>query len=180
MIKVKTKYSDKLLMDFYRFTAFRGKYYRYGVPAFLVVMLVFVVLAIFLLQSRQASEGSQFIGWLLIGIIVFLAIMLFILMVLSPKLYIKRAGNIVSLENEMIFTENAFTVISKGDFLQERTEMNYDFLFRVYETKKYFYVYMDPVRAYIIPKDDIIEGTSEGLRQLLITKPFKKKYVVCK
>jgi len=64
------------------------------------------------------------------------------------------------------FHESYFTVITTG-IISGTSDIRYEALYRVYQTKNYFYLYIQQTQSYIIHKADIKTGNPEEFSAFL-------------
>jgi len=124
---------------------------------FLGLGLIFAVLAIF--KSGTFSSGA---------VICFIFVFLLpILNWMKQKIRIKKTvklnPNFADTQNSYIFNETDFNLKINVNKKEEKHTIKYAELYRVYETKTNFYLYLDKYRALIITKEGISEGTCEEL-----------------
>ncbi|NCA97157.1 MAG: YcxB family protein [Bacteroidia bacterium] len=122
--------------------------------------------------AQKMNDGITIIG---IGLFFFPFILLVIFV--SQKINIK---SMFLLSNETInvfeFDDNKFTIIqTKGDSYKSTTESDYSIFYKVIETNTLFLFYISNAACHVVPKKDIIEGTIEDLREVLINNLPEKK-----
>jgi uncharacterized membrane protein YgaE (UPF0421/DUF939 family) len=89
---------------------------------------------------------------------------------------VKRNKNFNNTKNLYTFNENDFNLTIEVDKKNEKHDIKYTDLYRVYETKTNYYLYLDYLRALIITKEGIIEGTSKELSEIFSKNLDKKFY----
>jgi len=97
-----------------------------------------------------------------------------------PKSSYKKATTFHGKENRFIFKDDKFTVSSESSQLSGFSEVCYTLLAKVCETSSYFFLYPGQNQAYLIRKSDIINGTPEQLRQILLKHLLTQKYFISK
>ena len=88
---------------------------------------------------------------------------------------LKKSPGFLAILNEYAFAEASFTVQTT---IKKKTTTNvitYDELYKVTETKRFFYLYVNDKIAYIIKKSCIVEGNAEQLRQLFTVAIDEKR-----
>jgi len=176
LVEVKTKYTLKLYRDFYWFALFRGKHYRFGKAMFPVATAVMIGMMIWSFTSAGADSFTQIMTTCMSALCILFYIMAFI----RPKSYVKRAPVLFETGLEFVFNEDSYVVAQAGELINGTATTRYEALHKVYETKTVFYLYLTPVQALLINKDDIIKGTPEALRNILRVRIPAKKYIICK
>ena len=175
MIEVNTKYTYEGYKQYYWFSLFRGKYYRYSkviFHIFTVLAVVIAILAFTWLHSVPAAAIST------VGTVAFF--WLYLMSIIRPKRYVKQSPALFQSGYTFIFDEDSFSTMTTGDITSGTSTAQYSALIKVYETIEVFYVYITPVQAYLLPKKDIVKGTPEELRGLLQSKLPQGKYILCK
>jgi hypothetical protein len=109
-----------------------------------------------------------------------ICILFYVLALTRPKAYVKRSPALFETGIEFVFSDDSFLIVQTGDLAKGTSTTKYEALNMVYETKTMFYLYITPVQAMLVKKSDITKGTSEQLRNILISKLPAKKYVLCK
>ena len=97
--------------------------------------------------------------------------------------FLSQRANMKSMSlisNETInifeFDESKVTIIqNKGESYKSTTESDYSIFYKVIETNTAFLFYVSNVACHVVPKRDIIEGTIEDLREVLINNLPEKK-----
>lgn len=78
------------------------------------------------------------------------------------------AGQFAEIVNTYVFGEDRFQIETKIGKKAETKEVLYGELVRVVERKDAFYLYVSAQLAFLIQKKNIVEGTAEDLRRLLL------------
>ena len=78
------------------------------------------------------------------------------------------AGQFAENVNKYVFGEDRFQIETKIGKKAETKEVLYSELVRVVERKDAFYLYVSAQLAFLIQKKNIVEGTAEDLRRLLL------------
>lgn len=175
MIEIETKYTYEVYKQYYWFSLFRGKNYRYGIATFPFVSALMFVLAILsftwfdsMLSTVISTTGTV------------ICVLFYLMAFLLPKRYVKHSPALFQSGLTLIFNEDSFTTTQTGDLASGTGITSYKALIKIYETRDVFYVYMTPVQALLLPKKDITKGSPEELRSLLQSKLPKGKYIICK
>ena len=78
------------------------------------------------------------------------------------------AGQFAEIVNTYVFGEDRFQIETKIGKKAETKEVLYGELVRIVERKDAFYLYVSAQLAFLIQKKNIVEGTAEDLRRLLL------------
>jgi len=178
LVEVKTRYTLKLYSDYFWFSLFRGKYYRYGKAAFPIMTALMILLMIGSFTCTWLA-GETFIQTVT-SVMSVVCILFYAMALTRPKAYVKRSPILFETGIEFAFHDDSFLTVQTGDIAKGTAITRYVALNKVYETKTMFYIYITPMQALLIAKCDITKGTPEELRNILITKLPAKKYVICK
>ena len=175
MIEVKTKYNLEIHKEFLRFLYFRGKYYRYKQLTFTITGILLI--ALWIVFYCLMPGGFLVILLLLFGIMVLLwaHMVPFIL----SKQNIREVSAISQSELDIVFDENRISIFSAGESPDIANTLRYEAIYRAYEAKNDFYIFITRKHAFIVPKKDVVAGSPDELRTLLQTK-MRKRFVICK
>lgn len=161
-IEVHTEYSYREMKRFQRFAARRLRYYF--TVLFAVVACIYL-LALYGLRGpvRQRLSTLGPIAWLL-------ALLLLLIAVSMGLLYTRRANALYTrlLQNgeRFIFREGDFTILAEQPDCAHRVDMHYGCLYRVWETKDMFYLYINPRQAYLVSKAGFLSSAPHHLRAI--------------
>ena len=175
MVEVETKYTYESYKQYYWFSLFRGKYYRYGKVVFHFFTALAIVIAIL---------SFAWLDSVLAGVISTVSTVIFcwyyLMAFVRPKRYVKQSPSFFQTGHRFIFDEDSLSVMQTGEIASGTSTAQYSALIKVYETREMFYVYVSPVQAFLLAKKDIVKGTPEELRGLLQSKLPHGKYILCK
>jgi hypothetical protein len=178
-VEVVTDNNYQKYKDFIRFSLFRGKYYRFGFPSF--IALVILALAIFVL-TVLTIEMDTFLTVLFIFLFTVILLFAYLYFVLPVTGYKKARSWAKGIRLIYRFGEDDFTLktdnTENSDFVDD-AKLKYNIIFRIYETDKAFYLYLSKAQAFIISKSDIIAGSVDDLRELLVKNTPPKTYIKC-
>lgn len=96
-----------------------------------------------------------------------------------PKRRYKALGKAKDVVNEYTFDDEGFSVATKNDHYRGHDKVTYNQLLRVYETKKYFFIWRDKSRLYMVDKDSVDSAGAEAIRSKLKTY-ISINYTLCK
>ena len=175
MIEIETIYTYESYKQYYWFSLFRGKYYRYGkaVLHFFTVLAIALVILSVTLHYRVLTSIIAAIGAVIL-------ISYHILAFVRPKRYVRQSPSFFQTGHTFIFDEDSLSIMQTGEIASGSSTAQYSALIKVYETREMFYVYVSPVQAFLLAKKDIVKGTPEELRGLLQSKLPHGKYILCK
>ena len=73
------------------------------------------------------------------------------------------------------FDENKiYQHIVRGEEFKDTSESSYSMLYKAFETRSHFFLYISNMQTHVIPKKDIILGTAQELASILFGKLGKK------
>jgi hypothetical protein len=176
MIEVSTRNTPEIYKEFFWFSLFRGRFFRYKRMLYLVLMLLsYVVFACISYRTHTyflMLKGTSFI-WAM------LSTLFYGMCLIQLKVFTRKSSVLFQPSIRYIFNQNDYSIIESGDLIHGTETIKYEAISRVYETKNAFYLYLTPTKANIISKKDIVVGTPEDLNNLLQQK-YQNKYVICK
>lgn len=175
MIEIETQYTLDAYKEYTWFAMFRGKHYRAHKVAFafLTAFAIFLLcISVFWLHRDLAIAVSAFS--------VVCCVVLYIVALVRPGQYYKKSPLLFQTKIKFVLDDDALSMTQAGAIASGTSTMRYDALYRAYETKNAFYLYISPLQAYLLTKKDVVKGTPEELRALLQSKLPPKKYVICK
>jgi hypothetical protein len=98
---------------------------------------------------------------------------LYAVVFILPRFLFRRRSRQPARPDHFTFTEARIEASSgeePGASGTSVTATPYELIYRAFETRDYFYIYVSLDQVYIICKNDITEGSAEDLRELLQTK----------
>ncbi len=168
MISIKTQYTLPSYRKFVLFSVCKGKYYL----AYQALLFIcFPVAAIALLFLTNFDIFCIYFALLLA--------LYFLRIFIAPNRTYKRSPMIFQSQHCFTFDDEKITVTSQSTMSSGNGDFQYHLLFKVYETKDSFYLYISPRQAYLLNKKDFIEGTPMECRALLRAHMDEKKFIVC-
>lgn len=102
----------------------------------------------------------------------------FLLLALMFKLGYKRARNVLTSRQVYEFDATRMRIETSGEAMTGSSEFRYDTLHRAFETQGAFYLYVNSVQAFLVPKRDM-GGDSAGRLAGLLNEKLGKKYIKC-
>lgn len=109
-------------------------------------------------------------------LLVLVALWLVFLWFVYPKIKYSKNKLIHNMENEFVFNEDAFTMYQNSSSSDGNNTFKYSALWKVFETKDFFYIYLTQNQAYIVEKSTLEGGSAYDLRELLIKNVGMSKY----
>lgn len=127
-----------------------------------VIILSLIIVFIFMV-SKDGFQGGD--------ILYLLPILLFLLSYLQMNSSINRALKINESTDSLkvIIEENKYKEITKNG----ESSLEYDKFYSYYESKNYFYLYVDKVNALILPKREFSDAELSTIDQLFSNKMRK-------
>lgn len=174
-IKASSKYDWKTIKTFYAFSFDK----KNKLPTIFYIVLFVVLVATYGLQFAQGTFTSDLLPSLVI--FSFLYIMVIYIRFVLPKVRYNKNKILHGVVNNLTFSETQFEISQSGDNATGVSSINYDAIYKIYETKEYIYIYITPQQAHFVDKSTIIGGTADDLRLLLTNAVGKSKYKIkCK
>jgi len=175
MIEVKTKYTLEMHREFLRFLFFRGENYRYKRQSFSVLGILLFALWFVLYMTTPFS----YIPAVLLAVGVFVLLWAHLIPAMLTKQNTKEASCLMQSGLDIVFDENDISISSEADSISGTSKLRYKALFKVYETKKDFYIFLTPVHVFLVSKRDFVTGAPDDLRTLFQSK-IDDLFVICK
>jgi hypothetical protein len=172
MIKATTVYDYPTYKRYALFHLSKGRLYLTIIPcviSFLAIIIACVSLILFGYNRTLVVCLTVLILYL------FLQAYLYFF---SPKAHYKSNRGLANLRNDFEFGESGITVRSVNANTDGTSTWNYDVLYKAYETKDSFYLYVNRLQAFIVSKDGFTEGSATELSVLLSGKLPPKKYIL--
>lgn len=98
---------------------------------------------------------------------------------LLPKMQYRLLAKLKGTENEFIFGEESFRVLSHTEAYQGEAEIRYELIAKVIENSRYFFIYQTNNQVYAVDKETITGGSAEDIRKCM-EPGLGKKYMICK
>ena len=159
--KNKTTLNRKSLIAFQRMELWKRSW-LVGVLALALIILAFTI------QDGRVVLKS--IPFLVIGCAVFP-----FYVVLLEIIFLKQNKNFQTTTLDYTFTENKLLVVGQSASTNEKTELTYESLAKVRQTKKYIYLYINKVSALVVDKNGFSLGSSEKVMNLLKLRQSQKQ-----
>lgn len=81
--------------------------------------------------------------------------------------------------NDYVFREDGFSAVTVSENFSGRDDMKYILIIKVFETEKYFFIYINKRQMFVVDKATVEGGTAWDIREKLSRVPGGK-YVRCK
>ena len=175
MIEVRTKYTPEMHKEFLRFLFFRGESYRYKQRTFTVLGILLIVLWFVLYFSMPLN----LLPIVLLAVGIFVLLWTHLIPAVLSKQNAKETSSLRQAELYIIFNEDDISISFEGDPQSGMSSLLYKALYKVYETKNDFYLFLTPANALLVSKSDFISGSADELRTLFLAK-LNGSFVLCK
>jgi len=171
MVKAVYKNNDDEYQKFGTFHTFIGrlKHILTFSGLFLGLGILFFVLALFGMTMFATGAVVCFL------FVFLLPLLNWVMLKVRIRKLIKRNPNFDKTKNSYTFNDNDFNLIIEVNKKEEKHTIKYENLYSVYETKNNYYLYLDYLRALIITKEGITEGTANDLSNIF-SKSMGKKF----
>lgn len=168
-VLVKSTYNIKFHYKFYSFHLFRKSFTLY---IFLLAGAVSIYLALKNTFTAEVPLATKITSW----------VMVLLIMTFIPFFALGRIRGIVKKnqrerkDNQEIIEFTRFKITRVIENITSREIVGWEIFESVYEFKDVFMLYIDKERGLVVPKEDIVEGSSEILEKLIKNnlKPDKK------
>lgn len=189
MINVNTLYSKKLLRSFEIFHFFRKSIFKSVLNIILIISLIVplylitgVILSGLYFQlvfiKNSEFEATSLID--IIGLIIFAMILPIIYFILCKRTikHLKRDYRIEEgMKVEYEFGENEVEVSLSTPFESDSFIYNYKSIDKIYETSKYFYIYLSEYDLFILAKENLTDTDIWKLEDIFNKNLSENKFV---
>ena len=176
MIEVRTKYTKKAIRKYHWFHSYKKMPQK-------IMTIVFSIAYLFMLYSVILSfftTGDLSGVFSKAVFIIGMPALFLVAPIISTNNMLKKSSAYFGSGSTFTFYEDHFTGITVGGAINSTSEINYAALVKAYETKAYFYLYLQPSQAYVIDKQAFTQGTPGELSALLRKALPEKKFKVYK
>jgi len=173
IIEVSTKYTKESFRKFQWFHFARGGVRKAVFITFLTVMLCSgaTLLSLMIIFNEALTVSRSFLSLLCL----FLTFFYIFLPRISANSAFKKSPALFDTGLSFTFHEEHFTVKTTG-MVSGTSDIRYEFLYRVYQTKDSFYLYLQQQQSYIIDKTSFTVGTPADFAALMDKVMPAKKY----
>ena len=173
MVEVKSKFDADLTKAAIRFQV------RKLWLLFVLLSIFFTACGFLIVFSPEAESIGLGIFLIVIGVLFFpLCYLLTILMQKNINKSMKIMGS-ETINNYTFYENIIYQHMERGDIFKETSQYGYVMLYRVFETKTHFFMYISNRQTHVIPKKDITIGTPQELSQFFSIN-LGKKFKPCK
>lgn len=159
LFKNVTKYDSK---NYNQFIQFHNKKYAFSNNSYIIIMTILLVYCVILnIRQKNIPLIFLFIG-LLIGLLLW--------KIYFPMTRYQKTQNELNNIKTTHYTFSFYNLY----FQVDKTIMYYFKLYKVFETKDYFYLYINPNYAMLVSKNGFEVGTTEDFRKFIKKKCLLK------
>lgn len=162
-IKASTTYTFKILRDFHYFHSFHAQSTK-------IIFSSTIILLVILLMTQNLVTSMPMIFALLSIMIVLPAMFL-----LSPYFTIKKKNKLLGTTQNYVFRRADFTCRKDGGDGSDAKTIAYSDVFRLFETKTFFYIYLSKYVAYLVDKSSMKPGEIKSLKDCFAKKIDARK-----
>lgn len=171
-IKATSKYDWETVREFNLFHQVKRRLWLYIV---LIVLVIFSVLGFALLAACNLLTiplvALEFIVFYCCFMVVFRVFIL-------PKIRFNKNKVFHDAKNTFVFGEYVMQADQYGENASSAASVRYAAIWRIYETDRFFYIYINSRQAYVVDKSTVTGNTAEGLRMFLVKAVGMSKYKV--
>jgi hypothetical protein len=152
-----------------------NKFNTFKKSAIQIFLIPIGLICFFLLQYLISNEALYLVFIILFGIC--FPVILFLTMYLMVWFYI-RSSKIISDDNIVYlkFNDNEVEIKTEKPDIVSLSNMKWNMVYKGYETKKYYFLYISNRQSYIVPKNTITSGKNEDF-SLFLKKKLGKNYI---
>jgi len=161
LIEARTKYTKESFREFQRFNLFTG-----ARGAIMIVCLIIIFGAGLISMAPSFASGDP-TGSFPAIIFITLGILYLLRPRIAARSAFKRSPALFESGVAYSFSGEFFTETVSGASVSGVSNIKYAALYKAFETKKYFYLYLQPNSAFIIDKTGFTQGTPEELAAIL-------------
>ncbi|MDD4296894.1 MAG: YcxB family protein [Ruminiclostridium sp.] len=173
MVEVKTGLDKVALSKLNQFHL-----YRKNILTLLIPMIIFIAFGLVKFFFPE-EESDKYFG-IIFAVFFGLGFPLLCYGMMKFMVWIQlRSSKFISDETKINYkfdTDMIYYYMEKPG-MKTTCEWAWSLCYKAYETKDYFYIYISNMQAHIVPKKDIISGTSQELAEILHSKVSKFKKV---
>jgi hypothetical protein len=174
-IKITTQMDFNSYENFFIFSLFKNKLYNHIKITFFIPFAALLLIGLIMLPFNILG----ILPYILIIISLFISILFIYVFFYVPKFRYKRVPDYLKTPLVFVFHDDFYEISSDGNTMSGFTKMSFDELFRFYETKDAFYIFVSKSQSYVIPKKQIPDGRINDTRDVIIKKIDAKKYIKC-
>ena len=173
-ITASARHDRKTMEKYLRFNMFKGRFYKISPYIYGVLVAIFIFVAI----MYQIALGFQLFMTAAAVILTVAYAVQIIYFYAYPVMKMKKRE--YDTDNEIIysFTDDGFDFYTAKAGEDKKAHFPYSKLFKIYETKEFFYMYLNKTGAFIVDKATV-DGDVSELSSAIKTAAGKGKYIKC-
>lgn len=171
-ITASSKYDWETIKKFNYFHNFKRSKFLNVIHIIIIVCFFINLINTTMSLVLDYFDSEILLSFLTVVIVTFLLVLIYFVL---PKTMFKKNKVGKNSENKFVFKEKVFEIEGGNGDVIGKSEIKYAILHKVYETKKFLYVYINPRQAYIVDKETVSDEVA--LRDLLISEVGNKKYI---
>lgn len=165
-IKAKSRYNYKVYKKMY------GVILPWTRPLLLILAAWYTYLGVFSVISVQREIVNVDISK--IPTILLVDAFIIVFAIFLPKMNYKLTKIADDIENEYVFEDEGFCVVSKGEDYYVESKIGYKVLKSAYETRDYIFLLISKRQTFVVEKNSISAEDRPILREVLLKKLGKK------
>ena len=176
-IEASCKMNYETYKKFYYFTLVRKK----------ISLIFFLILAVSVVIGIPLSITlfvltHEISNLLFVALFIFLTVFVIFRFTYAPKKNYRSNMKLYEQISNYVFGEDDIKITSKteSNSISGTSNINYDNITKVYNTKEYIYIFITKNRAFAIPKSSFTVGTADDLCKFLSEKIGPQKFISCK
>ncbi|MEL7654755.1 MAG: YcxB family protein [Bacillota bacterium] len=167
VIQTKTTAQD------YKKLVFFNTFLKKKLMVFLMPIGAVISLAAVIGKSIGKVEISDWYYYVCLSFL-WLLVLLYVVFIFSVKRFL--ASDRIIIDDEITVTINETGVMQEGRKAKSAGEFQWDMFYQSYETKHYFYLYINTLQAIILPKRDF-SGTEIAAVEKLIKEKLGRRFI---
>lgn len=173
-IRVSTVVNYDEYKTFFRFSMFRGKGYRF--KSFSSVLIMLCAIAVSLTGTIFYYNPLMLFAFIFS---LLMTVTLLIIWFYMPRYSYINTFITKGSKDDYAFFNDRILVNTVTEHIKSQTEISYSQIYKIYETKKHIYIYLNPGFAYIISKKAFVNHADIAeLRSFFVAK-MPEKYIHC-
>lgn len=163
LFKNTTQYNSEVYKEFLNFHA---KKFHLTFTIYNIFVIAFLLFCIIYQISKHNFSIAIFICFLLTGFILWRN--------LRPAKEVRETYESNVIQKEQKFTFSFYPKHLRISSMTQYQTIKYSKLYRIYETKTFFYLYIDRTHSYLLDKNKFLIGTPQKFKLFIKKKcPFK-------
>lgn len=170
-----SEYNRDTMKKFLRFNMFKGKFYKITPYIYGFLVAVFIITSI-LYQAMIKFDLFMTAATVILTAAYTVQLVMFYY---YPTAKLKNRDEKKSASTFYIFRDDSFEYYNSKTGKEKSMSLSYSNLFKVFETKEFFYLYINKKGAFIVDKKTLKEEDIPTVSAVLKEKSGKGKYVKC-